>query len=69
MIINQISKGKGVAETYVGETVVTPIKQTTVLETAGKYMEDDITVEPIPNEYGLITFTAAIPSAAIIMVS
>lgn len=69
MIINQVSKGI-IAETYVGETVITPLRQqSTILSTSGKYLEDDITVEQIPNDYGLITFTATVPSAAMIMVS
>lgn len=70
MIINQIAKGGATAETYTGETEVTPLRQQeTVLPTAGKNLTSNITVNPIPSNYGLVTFTAVIPSAAVIMVS
>lgn len=70
MIINQISKGNVSVETYVGDVDITPLRQqSTVLNTSNKYLTEDITVRPIPNDYGLITFTAAVPTAAIIMVS
>lgn len=42
--------------TYPGPTTVTPSAQAQTLETAGFYMREDITVEPIPSNYGLITW-------------
>jgi hypothetical protein len=36
---------------YNGEYTVTPTKETQTLETSGKRMRDNVTVEPIPNEY------------------
>lgn len=44
---------------YHGETVVTPSSETQVLETAGKTLKDDITINPIPSNYGLITWNGS----------
>lgn len=41
---------------YPGPTTVTPSAQAQTLETAGFYMREDITIEPIPSNYGLITW-------------
>ena len=45
---------------YTGETTVTPNLETQVLETANKVVFQNITVNPIPNNYGLITWNGAI---------
>ncbi len=41
---------------YTGQTVVTPSLETQTLRTAQKSVLTDITIEPIPNYYGLITW-------------
>lgn len=41
---------------YEGQTTVTPTQQTQVLHTAGLVVSQDITINPIPSNYGLITW-------------
>ena len=41
---------------YQGPYEITPSTDAKRLETAGKSMRDDVTVKPIPNNYGLITY-------------
>lgn len=48
------------SETYQGAYEVTPSQQTQVLPTNGKVLTDDITVKPIPSNYGLITWNGSI---------
>lgn len=45
---------------YEGSYTVTPSAQTQVLETNGLRMTGDVTVEPIPNNYGLITWDGTV---------
>lgn len=54
---------------YTGETQITPSHVEQVLSTSNRYMETDVVVAAIPKEYGLVTFTAVVPTAANIMVS
>lgn len=42
--------------TYEGPYEVTPTQNTQVLETAGKHMQTAVTINPIPSNYGLITW-------------
>lgn len=42
--------------TYEGEYTVTPSTQEQTLNTDHLYMMDNITINPIPNNYGLITY-------------
>ena len=44
---------------YTGETTITPSEETQVLETSGKQVMVDIIVEPIPQNYGLITWNGS----------
>lgn len=44
-----------IGDYYTGETEVTPTEETVVLATVGKVLADNITVNPIPPNYGLIT--------------
>lgn len=44
---------------YQGSMEITPSAQTQTIETAGYMMPGDITVNPIPNNYGLITWDGA----------
>ncbi len=43
-------------EPYTGEYEATPTAFAQVFATAGKSMASDFTVNPIPNNYGLITY-------------
>lgn len=43
-------------EHYHGTSEVTPCDHDVVLETAGLFMDDPITIHAIPNNYGLITW-------------
>ena len=54
---------------YTGETEVTPSNVAQTLSTANRYMETDVMIGAIPNNYGLVTFSAAIPTAANITIS
>lgn len=47
-------------EKYQGSYTVTPSREAVVLNTIGKELEDNITVEPIPSNYGLITWNGSI---------
>ena len=42
--------------TYTGETDITAGAEAITLETRGKLMTEDIIVEPIPSNYGLLTW-------------
>lgn len=44
---------------YEGETEVTPGEETQVLSTSGLRMTSDITINPIPQNYGLITYNGS----------
>lgn len=44
---------------YEGEYIFTPSDQTIVIPTDGKTLYDDITINPIPSNYGLITWNGA----------
>ena len=41
---------------YTGETTVTPSAETQTLSTSGTTLTSDITIDPIPSNYGLITW-------------
>lgn len=45
---------------YTGPTTVTPTQSEQVLHTQDLYVIDDIVIEPIPNNYGLITWNGAV---------
>ena len=45
---------------YEGEYTVTPGEDAQALPTAGKSLAQDVTVEPIPSNYGLITWDGAV---------
>lgn len=46
-----------VADYYTGETTVTPSSETQQLATAGLVIPTDIIIEPIPKNYGLISWS------------
>lgn len=45
---------------YTGPTEITPTQYTQVLPFAGKTADTDITINPIPSNYGLITWNGAV---------
>lgn len=45
---------------YQGEYTVTPSQQTQTLNTAGRTLAENITINPIPQNYGLITYNGGI---------
>ena len=45
---------------YEGEYSITPSAEAQTLEIEGKWARHDIVVQPIPNNYGLITWNGAI---------
>lgn len=47
-------------EHYEGPTEVTPTEETQTLLTQGLFMDQDITVAPIPSNYGRITWDGSI---------
>ena len=47
-------------ETYDGATVVTPSREQQILPTAGKTVTENIVVNPIPQNYGLITWDGGV---------
>ena len=46
--------------TYRGDYTVTPSESTQVLSIRGKMAISDITIEPIPNNYGLVTWNGSV---------
>lgn len=45
--------------TYTGATRVTPSSEEQVLQTGGLYVTEHIHIDPIPNNYGLITWNGS----------
>lgn len=46
--------------TYHGVYEVTPSPETQILGTQGKLLEEDVVVNPIPSNYGLITWNGVV---------
>ena len=45
---------------YTGDYTVTPTEETQTLPTQGLMMNHDVTINPIPNNYGLITWNGSV---------
>ena len=45
---------------YTGPTTVTPSSNAQTLSTAGTSLNSDITVNPIPSNYGLVTWNGSV---------
>ena len=45
---------------YTGPTTVTPTQEQQILHTQDFYLIDDIVIDPIPNNYGLITWNGTV---------
>ena len=52
-----VEKGVG---TYTGTTTVTPTEETQTLYTAGFMMNSNVTINPIPSNYGKITWNGSV---------
>lgn len=46
-------------EEFAGPYEVTPTAETQTLTTSGLYMAQDVTINPIPSNYGLITWNGS----------
>lgn len=44
---------------YHGPTTITPSGETQILNTAGLLVTEDLTINPIPSNYGLITWNGS----------
>lgn len=49
-------KVNGAVAAYAGVYTVTPTQSIQILSTSGKTMAHDVTIDPIPSNYGLITW-------------
>lgn len=47
-------------ESYDGEYTVTPSEETQTLQTSGKRLNQDVIVEPIPSNYGRISYSGSV---------
>lgn len=56
---NSIVKEYVDTEAYIGEYEVTPSSETQTLDTTGKRMTRPVVVNPIPSNYGLITWNGS----------
>ena len=56
---NPIIRGSGDLDPYTGEYTITPSNQTQTYRTKNTYMTENIVVEPIPSNYGLITWNGS----------
>lgn len=55
-----VTAGTVNAPTYRGSYAITPSESAQVLDTRGFLMGEDLTVAPIPNNYGLITWDGTV---------
>lgn len=55
----QITRDYVDRDPYTGDYVVTPSQETQTLETENKRMTGNVTINPIPSNYGLITWNGA----------
>lgn len=57
---SQITRDFVDRDPYTGAYEVTPSQETQTLETENKRMTGNVTINPIPNNYGLITWNGSI---------
>lgn len=57
---SQITRSFVDRDPFTGAYEVTPSSETQVLETNNLRMTDNVTINPIPNNYGLITWNGSI---------
>lgn len=51
--------GESVSKEYHGPVHIVPTTSVQTLPTANRILTDNITIEPVPNNYGLITWNGA----------
>ena len=56
---SQITRDYTDTDPYTGDYIVTPSEETQTLETYNKRMTDNVTINPIPNNYGRIAWNGA----------
>ncbi len=56
---NPIAREYVERDPYTGSYTLTPSTETQIIQTNGLRMTDDITLNPIPSNYGLITWNGA----------
>ena len=56
---NVVAGSGNIYPPYTGETEVTPTQSTQILNTSGQRLDSDIIVNPIPSNYGLITWNGS----------
>lgn len=56
----QITRDLVERDPYTGDYSITPSAEAQVIHTNGKRMTDDITINPIPSNYGLITWNGSV---------
>lgn len=54
-----LSPGSDSAPAYQGETVFTPTNQTQTIQASGYLFSENITINPIPSNYGRITWNGS----------
>ena len=57
---NPIARDHSEADIYDGEYNVVPSGETQTLNTMGKLLLDNVTINPIPSNYGLITWNGSV---------
>ena len=56
----EVSMGEAfIPARYQGETNIVPSADVQVLDTNGKVLDENITIQAIPNNYGLITYNGS----------
>lgn len=56
---SQITRDLVERDPYTGDYSITPSAEARIIPTNGKRMTDDITIQPIPQNYGLITWNGS----------
>ena len=57
---NPIARDYVERDPYTGDYTITPSADTQIIETRNLRMTDNLTIEPIPNNYGLITWNGSV---------
>ena len=57
---NPITRELVERDPYTGDYTITPSAEAQILETRNLRMTDNLTIEPIPNNYGLITWNGSV---------
>lgn len=55
-VVQYVGGGGGDGDPYTGPYTVTPTERAQTLRTNGKIMTNDVTIQPIPSNYGKISW-------------